>query len=53
MPIISVAGHPVGDGRPGEVTRILLSRITDAMANPARGLSIGANPEEIRQYLAS
>jgi branched-chain amino acid aminotransferase len=53
MPIISVAGHPVGDGRPGEITRILLSRITDAMANPARGLSVGADADEIRGYFGS
>jgi len=51
MPITGVAGHPVGDGRPGEITRVLLSRITETMADPGRGLSLGAGPPEIRRYL--
>jgi len=51
MPIINVAGHRIGSGKPGEVTRILLSRITEAMANPARGLAVGADPSEVERYL--
>lgn len=52
MPITSIAGHPIGDGKPGEVTRILLNRITEAMADPASGLAVDAQPAEIRRYLA-
>jgi branched-chain amino acid aminotransferase len=53
MPIISVAGHRVGDGRPGEVTRILLSRITETMAESDSGLDIHADTEAIRRYLGA
>ena len=51
MPITGVAGHRVGDGRPGEVTRILLGRITAAMTDPSRGLSLHADAGEVRRYL--
>ena len=50
MPITRVAGHRIGDGKPGEVTRILLGRITEAMADPRRGLAIGADSAEVRRY---
>jgi branched-chain amino acid aminotransferase len=52
MPIISVAGHRVGDGNPGEITRILLGRITETMAEPNCGLDLGAGVNEVRRYLA-
>jgi len=53
MPITSVAGHRVGDGRPGEVTRLLLSRITETMAKSDSGLDIHADAEAIRRYLGA
>ncbi|HEV8374725.1 MAG TPA: aminotransferase class IV, partial [Candidatus Polarisedimenticolia bacterium] len=53
MPITSVAGHRVGDGRPGEVTRILLRRITETMAESGSGLDIQADTETIRRYLGA
>jgi branched-chain amino acid aminotransferase len=51
MPITRIAGHPVGNGEPGEVTRVLLRRITEAMSDPSLGLALSAGPEEIRRYL--
>jgi len=53
MPITSVAGHRVGDGKPGEVTRILLGRITETMAEPNCGLELGAGLDEVRRYLSA
>ena len=53
MPITSVAGHRVGNGEPGEVTRILLGRITETMEEPNCGLDLRANIAEIRRYLDS
>jgi len=53
MPITSVAGHRVGDGKPGEVTRILLGRITETMAEPNCGLEVGADVDEVRRYLSA
>jgi len=51
MPIISMAGHPVGDGQPGAVTMRLRERLRAAMADPACGISIDATEEEIAEYL--
>ncbi len=51
MPIVGVEGIPVGDGKPGDVTRILLERIRADMADPAYGLSVHATREELRAYL--
>jgi branched-chain amino acid aminotransferase len=51
MPITFIAGHPVGDGRPGAVTRILLNQLKEAMVDPHRGLSLSAGLSEIHRYL--
>jgi branched-chain amino acid aminotransferase len=51
MPIISVAGHRVGDGKPGEITKVLLGGIEAAMADPLRGLPIDAENPDIQRYL--
>jgi branched-chain amino acid aminotransferase len=53
MPITSVAGHRVGDGKPGQVTRILLRRITETMAETNCGLDVGAGLDEVRRYLGA
>jgi len=53
MPIISVAGHRVGDGRPGEVTRILLARVTETMAEANCGLELTADRNAVRRYLGA
>jgi len=53
MPIVGVAGHRVGDGKPGQVTRELLARITEAMAQPGGGLEVGADAAEVRRYLTA
>ena len=53
MPISSVAGHRVGNGKPGEITRALLSRITETMAEPGCGLDIHADSEMVRCYLGA
>jgi branched-chain amino acid aminotransferase len=53
MPIIRIAGHPVGDGQPGKVTRILLERITEAMSDPSLGLSLDAGQQELLRYLGA
>jgi len=52
MPIVSVEGIPVGDGTPGEVTRVLLERVRGAMADPARGIPITADRREFGRYLS-
>lgn len=53
MPITSVAGHRVGDGKPGEITRILLARINETMAEPHCGLDLGADRDAVRRYLGA
>ena len=53
MPIVGVAGHRVGDGKPGQITRGLLARITEAMAQPGGGLEVGADAAEVRRYLSA
>jgi len=51
MPITSVGGHRVGDGKPGQVTKILLGKITQTMEHPNHGLLIDAGADAIRRYL--
>ena len=53
MPIVGVAGHRVGDGKPGKVTRDLLARITERMAQAGAGLEVGADAAEVRRYLTA
>ncbi len=53
MPVVGVEGVSVGNGEPGEVTRILLGRIRVAMANPALGISINATRGELQAYLSN
>jgi len=51
IPVISVDGNSVGDGFPGPITRKLRHLLLQDMADPAKGLWIFANSNEIRQYL--
>jgi branched-chain amino acid aminotransferase len=51
MPIVGVEGNLVGDGHPGEATRLLLQKIRNDMADPAYGISITANREQFQRYM--
>jgi branched-chain amino acid aminotransferase len=51
MPIVALEGIPVGDGKPGEATRILLERIRKDMADSAFGISIHADRTALDRYL--
>jgi len=51
MPIVGIEGIAVGDGHPGEVTRILLQKIRSNMADPAHGISINATREKFQSYM--
>jgi branched-chain amino acid aminotransferase len=51
MPVVGIEGVPVGDGHPGRVTRVLLDRVRNAMANPALGLPAAATRDQLRRYL--
>lgn len=51
MPVTGVEGISVGDGKPGEVTRRLLARIRDDMANPRYGIPVNASREELVEYM--
>jgi branched-chain amino acid aminotransferase len=53
MPVVGLEDNPVGDGTPGPITNLLLGRMRAAMANPANGLSIHADPESLTAYLKS
>jgi branched-chain amino acid aminotransferase len=52
VPVISVDGKKIGDGRPGEITKMLRSRLELDMINPQLGLCVYATAEEAKQYLA-
>lgn len=51
MPIVSVAGHPVGDGAPGPITLRLRDELLRALTDPAKGLSIRATRQDVAAYL--
>jgi len=53
MPIVGITNHPVGDGRPGPITRRLIDRVNAAMESPDYGLPIDAGPEQVERYLLS
>ncbi|UCC39751.1 MAG: aminotransferase class IV [Candidatus Aminicenantes bacterium] len=53
LPVISVIGKVIGDGRPGPITKSLVEKIQATMNNPAFGLSIDADAAEIDNYLSS
>lgn len=53
MPVISVIGKDIGEGRPGPITKTLVKKIQAAMNNPSFGLSIDADPAEVEKYLSS
>ncbi len=53
MPVISVAGNVIGDGRPGPITKSLVDKMQAAMNNPSFGLSIDADSAEVDKYLSS
>jgi len=53
MPVISVIGKMIGDGRPGPITKSLVEKIQAAMNNPSFGLSIDADSEAVDNYLRS
>ena len=53
MPVISVKGNEIGDGRPGPVTKNLVKKIQEAMDNPLYGLPLEASPREVEEYLRS
>jgi branched-chain amino acid aminotransferase len=52
MPVVAVEGAPVGDGKPGPVTRALLDRIRKIMADPAWGIPLDATREDLGAYLS-
>jgi branched-chain amino acid aminotransferase len=51
MPIIKVMGKPIGEGRPGPITRKLVEQTRAAMASPEYGLPLTASAAEIEAYL--
>jgi branched-chain amino acid aminotransferase len=53
MPVVGLEGVPVGDHRPGPVTRSLLARVRARMTDPAYALSFNATRSEIEEYLAA
>ncbi|MEM7246198.1 MAG: aminotransferase class IV [Acidobacteriota bacterium] len=52
MPIISVAGVQVGDGKPGPVTTQMVSDMAEVLAAPEDGLAIDASDSVIDDYLS-
>jgi branched-chain amino acid aminotransferase len=53
MPIVGITNHPVGDGRPGPITRRFIERVDRAMQSPEFGLPLDASESEARDYLLS
>jgi branched-chain amino acid aminotransferase len=53
MPVISVIGKVIGEGRPGPITKNLVEKIQATMNNPSFGLSIDADSAEVDNYLSS
>jgi branched-chain amino acid aminotransferase len=51
MPVVAVAGAPVGDGAAGPVTARLRARFNEYLADPAMGVALDATPAEITAYL--
>ncbi len=51
MPIVKVCGIPVGNAKPGEITKKLLAEIERAMADPANGLDITATRADVVKHL--
>jgi len=52
MPVVGLEGVPVGDGHPGDVTRILLDKVRGAMADKSSGISVNATRDQFVAYLA-
>lgn len=52
MPVTSVGGVPVGDGRAGPVTQALRERFLRYLSDPALSIPLHATDEEIEAYLA-
>lgn len=53
MPIVGIEGVQVGDGTPGEATRMLLERIRSDMASSDFGISVSATRDQFEAYMAS
>ncbi len=53
MPVISVKGNTIGEGRPGPITKSLVRRIQETMDNPLFGLPLDAGSSEVEEYLGS
>ncbi|MBM4370202.1 MAG: aminotransferase class IV, partial [Deltaproteobacteria bacterium] len=53
MPVVGVEGVPVGDGRPGPVTRALLDALRADMKDPRCGLGIRATRAELARYIGA
>ena len=51
MPIVGVAGVPVGDSKPGPITKGLLAQVRARMTDPAYALSIKSTRKDIEAYL--
>ena len=51
MPVVAVEGIAVGEGRPGEATKVLLERIRADMADSGYGVSIHATKTEFEEYM--
>lgn len=52
VPVVTLDGKEIGDGRPGPVTQRLRDLLSLDMANPDMGLSLDASPDQVRRYLA-
>lgn len=52
IPVVSIDGKEIGDGGPGEITRMLRSRLERDMLNQELGLSVCATAEDVARYLA-
>ena len=53
MPVVGISDHPVGDRRPGPVTRRFIDQVNTAMDSPEFGLSIDASEAQAEEYLLS
>ncbi len=51
MPVIGIEGRPVGEGKPGSVTNILLDSIRSLMADKGYGLDIQADAGKLTEYM--
>ena len=53
VPVVGITNHPVGDGKPGPITRRFIDKVNAAMESPEFGLSLDAGEAEAQEYLLS